>query len=367
MVTMEVCYDGMTADGRHLTQEPLFQESMMSGMNPFAHYDGYNGYNDSTFALQDCFPAIQEIMTPVAGLPVVDPFSFVSDPHCHQFHSHHQDQDQEYHHHHHHHHHPHPRQEKQQQQQPQQRQQLVFHGPYYQNEQQHVSIPGQENSSNASPELEIPSALARTTLTWVPTPTPMLPSPAPSPPFRHDRASNYAYSPVNGDCSSQPKLERNTTRPKRGPTEKKSTSPLAPRPVTTAASTGSSKKKRPQKSAVGGSKKSSMTSRMKSKEWLRNIESISKQLEAQYDNLKAEHERLLQETLRLKSDLICHAKCRDARLDAWINNEARKFVSASGRSYADGQHSPTDWGMANENRFGSMPHGAEQSWSIETI
>ncbi|KAG5985395.1 hypothetical protein E4U55_003623 [Claviceps digitariae] len=353
MVTLEVSFDGMNADGRHYIQEPLFQEPVTSEMNPFAHYNGYNGYNSSTFALQDCFPAIQEIMTPVAGLPVVDPFNFVSDQHCHHYHPHQHDANQDHHY----------RQEEQRQQQQQQQQQQVFHVPYYQNEQRHVSVPGQENSSNASPELETPNALSRTMLTWVPTPTPTLLSPAPSPSFGHDQASNYAYSPVNRNFSSEPNLGKNATQPKRKSTEKKSPSPLSPHAT---AASKNSKKKRPQKS-VEGSKKSSMTSRMKSKEWLRNIESISKQLEAQYDNLKAEHERLLQETLRLKSDLICHAKCRDARLDAWINNEARKFVGASERSYADEQRSPTHWGMPSENHFGTMSNGVEKPWSVETM
>ncbi|KAG6001496.1 hypothetical protein E4U54_001071 [Claviceps lovelessii] len=363
MATMEVCFDGMNADARHLIQDPLFQDPVMSELDSFAHYNSYNDYNDSTFALQDCFPAIQEIMTPVAGLPIVEPFSFVSEHHCHPYHPHHQDQVQDHHHHHHHRHQEEQQHQHQQHQQYQHQQQQVLHIPFYHNERHYVSMSGQENSSNASPELEIPNTLPRTTLTWVPTPTPTLQSPVPSPPFKHGQANDDKYSPSNGNSSSQPKLRKNAAQPKRKPTEKKSTSPSSPN-VPMAAKT--SKKKRPQKS-LEGSKKSSMTSRMKSKEWLRNIESISKQLEAQYDNLKAEHARLLQETLRLKSDLICHAKCRDARLDAWINNEARKFVSASGRAYGDSQHSPTDWGMPSENHFGSMPGGAEEPWCVETV
>ncbi|KAG5940069.1 hypothetical protein E4U53_007670 [Claviceps sorghi] len=348
MVTMEVCFDGMSAERRHLTRAPFVQDPMVSEMNQFTHY---NGYNDSPFALQDCFPVVHEIMTPVAGPVVVDPFNFVSDHHCHYYHSHHQNQDQD-----------HGYHQEHQQQQQQQLQQQIYHVPYYQNEQHCVPVPGQHDSANASPELETPNAVPRTTLTWIPTPTPTLQSPAPSPPFGHDQANAYPCSSADANFSSQPKLGKNATQPKRKPTEKKSATPLTP-PVMVASKT--SKKKRPQKS-VEGSKKSSMTSRMKSKEWLRNIESISKQLEAQYDNLKAEHERLLQETLQLKSDLICHAKCRDARLDAWINNEARKFVGASGRSFPNAQQSPTDWGMFSENHFGSMSNGAEDPWSVGT-
>ncbi|KAG5927284.1 hypothetical protein E4U42_002376 [Claviceps africana] len=347
MMTMEVCFDGMNTERRHLTQPPFFQDTLGSEMNQFTHY---NGYNDSTLALQDCFTPIHDIMTPVAGPVVIDPFNFVSDQHCHYYHTHHQNQGQDH------------RYHQEQQQQQQQQQQQVYHVPYYQTEQHCAPVPGQQDSANASPELEIPNALPRTTLTWVPTPTPTLQSPAPSPPFRHDQVNAYPCSSADPNSSSQPKLGKNATQPKRRTTEKKSSTPLTP-PVTVAFKT--SKKKRPQKS-MEGSKKSSMTSRMKSKEWLRNIESISKQLEAQYDNLKAEHERLLQETLQLKSDLICHAKCRDARLDAWINNEARKFVSAPGRSYDDAQPSPTDWGMSSGHHFVSMSNGAEDPWSVGT-
>ncbi|KAG6052389.1 hypothetical protein E4U17_005841 [Claviceps sp. LM77 group G4] len=344
MATLGVRFDGMTMfpGGQPYTRDSdvdeLFQHPVINEMSLLEDYNG------SALGLPDFCPATPGIVTPIAREQLVDPLNFVSDRHYHHYpddqHQHRERaysqpghprqyqwrQSQEYH--------------QQEQQQQQQQQQQLFR-PYYQNEQQYLCLPGhieaQEHNSDPRPGLEIPNATPETTLTWATTPTTQ--SPIPSSPFGHfqndHQANKDPYSPAEHSfcLSSQVELGTNPTQSTRNFIEK------SPSPYLTAAT----KRKGSQTTLQGSIKPSrTKTPRKRSKEWIRYIESTSRQLEDRYYNLKAERERLLEETLQLKSDLIAHAQCKDARLDAWISHEAHKFVGAAGSPCADAQPSPTE-------------------------
>ncbi|KAG6104411.1 hypothetical protein E4U13_008380 [Claviceps humidiphila] len=350
MATLGVRFDGMFPGAQPHTQDELFQQSVINEMNLL------EDFNDSTMGLPDFCPATPGIVSPMAREQLVDPLNFVSDRHYHRYPDHqHQHQEraysqqglhrqdqwrQEY--------HQQEQQEQQQQrrqQQQHQHQQQQLFRPYYHKEQQYACLPGHieapEHSSDARPGIEISNATPGTTLTWATTPTTVTQSPIPSSPFQNDhQANNNPYSPAEHlysfcSSSSQVELGTNPTQSTRNLTEK------SPSPRLTAATSG--RRKGSQTTLQGSNSiNPSRPPRKRSKEWIRYIEFMSSQLEDRYFNLKAEREHLLEETLRLKSDLIAHAQCRDARLDAWISHEAHKFVGTAGSPGADAQPSPTE-------------------------
>ncbi|KAG6102477.1 hypothetical protein E4U30_005954 [Claviceps sp. LM220 group G6] len=363
MATLGVRFDGMFPGGQTHTQDELFQHSVINEMNLL------EDFNDSALGLPDCCPATPGIVTPMAREQLVDPSNFVSDRHYYQYPDHqHQHQEraysqqglhrqdqwrQEY-------HQQEQEQQQQQQQQQRQQQQQLFR-PYYHNEQQYACLSGHieapEHSSDARPGIEMSNATPRTTLTWATTPTTVTQSPIPSSPFQNDHQANKdPYSPAEHLHSffsaSQVELGTNPTQSTRKYTEK------SPSPHLTAATSG---RRKGSQTTLQGCLNPSRPPRKRSKEWTRYIESVSNQLEDRYFNLKAERERLLEETLRLKSDLIAHAQCRDARLDAWISHEAHKFVGTAGSPCADAQPSPTEgvdapW-LATHNNQGPETEG----------
>ncbi|KAG6196039.1 hypothetical protein E4U35_008110 [Claviceps purpurea] len=334
MATLGVRFDGMFPGGQPHTRDELFQHPVINDMNLLEDYNG------SALGLPDFCPATPGIVTPMAREQLVDPLNFVSDRHYHHYpEDQHQHRERAYS------QQGHPRQYQWRQeyhQQEQQQQQQLFR-PYYRNEQQYLCLPGhieaQEHNSDARPglEFEIPNATPETTLTWATTPTTQSPLPIPNSPFgpfQNDHQTNKdPYSPAEHSfrSSSQVELGTNPTQFTRNSTEK------SPSPYLTAVA-----RRKGSQTTLQGSIKPSRTPRKRSKEWIRYIESMSRQLEDRYYNLKAERERLLEETLQLKSDLIAHAQCKDARLDAWISHEAHKFVGAAGSPCADAQPLPTE-------------------------
>lgn len=70
-------------------------------------------------------------------------------------------------------------------------------------------------------------------------------------------------------------------------------------------------------------------SRKKATVWTRELHATERRLDKQHQILKKEHSKLLEERCGLKNELIHHAYCNDASIDAWIQNEARRFGQKS--------------------------------------
>lgn len=70
--------------------------------------------------------------------------------------------------------------------------------------------------------------------------------------------------------------------------------------------------------------------REKKKQWVQDLESAKAELEQQHASLQAECAGLLDEATQIKNWLMEHAGCGDANIDAWIGNEAMRFVQRSG-------------------------------------
>lgn len=66
--------------------------------------------------------------------------------------------------------------------------------------------------------------------------------------------------------------------------------------------------------------------RKRKKAWTEKLEEKRSDLEAMHGELHSQYLSLLHESCTLKNHLITHAGCRDPNIDAWINNEASKFV-----------------------------------------
>lgn len=85
--------------------------------------------------------------------------------------------------------------------------------------------------------------------------------------------------------------------------------------------------------------------REKKKMYVSELEETKIGLETQHAHLQMEYNGLLGEVSGLKHHLMAHAKCNDANIDRWLNNEARRFVQTTnelfGQSFAFGQSSAT--------------------------
>lgn len=83
--------------------------------------------------------------------------------------------------------------------------------------------------------------------------------------------------------------------------------------------------------------------REKKKMYVSELEETKIGLETQHAHLQMEYNGLLGEVSGLKHHLMAHAKCNDANIDRWLNNEARRFVQTTnelfGQSFAFGQSS----------------------------
>ncbi|KAL2135062.1 hypothetical protein VTI74DRAFT_9878 [Chaetomium olivicolor] len=69
--------------------------------------------------------------------------------------------------------------------------------------------------------------------------------------------------------------------------------------------------------------------REKKKQYVSELEETKIGLEARHAELQAEYNDLVGQISHLKHLLMAHAKCNDANIDSWLNNEARKFVQTS--------------------------------------
>ena len=76
--------------------------------------------------------------------------------------------------------------------------------------------------------------------------------------------------------------------------------------------------------------------REKKKQWVQDLESAKAELEQQHASLQAECASLLDEATQIKNWLMEHATCGDANIDAWIGNEAMRFVQRSGSGAGPG-------------------------------
>ncbi|KAK3995622.1 transcription factor atf21 [Cladorrhinum sp. PSN332] len=81
--------------------------------------------------------------------------------------------------------------------------------------------------------------------------------------------------------------------------------------------------------------------REKKKMYVSELEETKIGLETQHAHLQMEYNGLLGEVSGLKHHLMAHAKCNDANIDRWLNNEARRFVQTTnelfGHSFSFGQ------------------------------
>ncbi|KEY74853.1 hypothetical protein S40285_09291 [Stachybotrys chlorohalonatus IBT 40285] len=66
--------------------------------------------------------------------------------------------------------------------------------------------------------------------------------------------------------------------------------------------------------------------RQKKKEWAQNLKDTKSMLEVQNKELHSEYDELLEQVIRMKNSLLCHATCDDPIIDRWIEVEARKYV-----------------------------------------
>ncbi|PHH62609.1 hypothetical protein CDD81_6843 [Ophiocordyceps australis] len=66
--------------------------------------------------------------------------------------------------------------------------------------------------------------------------------------------------------------------------------------------------------------------REKKKAWVAALEDTRTLLESRHSALRREHAALVAECAHIKTSLMEHANCHDANIDAWLENEAVKFV-----------------------------------------
>ncbi|KAK4229818.1 transcription factor atf21 [Podospora fimiseda] len=83
--------------------------------------------------------------------------------------------------------------------------------------------------------------------------------------------------------------------------------------------------------------------REKKKMYVSELEETKIGLETHNAHLQMEYNGLLGEVSGLKHHLMAHAKCNDANIDRWLNNEARRFVQTTneffGGTFSFGQSS----------------------------
>ncbi|TWU73727.1 hypothetical protein ED733_000187 [Metarhizium rileyi] len=88
----------------------------------------------------------------------------------------------------------------------------------------------------------------------------------------------------------------------------------------------SSKRRADTSAGIERNRVSAVEFRRKTKEWERSLENKKNLLQAKHHALTAEYTTLLRETLKLKNEVISHARCHDGRVDDWISREASAFV-----------------------------------------
>jgi len=66
--------------------------------------------------------------------------------------------------------------------------------------------------------------------------------------------------------------------------------------------------------------------RQKKKVWVNDLEAQKSEMEQKHSNLQREYTGLVDEVTQLKNQLMAHAGCGDARIDGWIETEAKRFV-----------------------------------------
>lgn len=136
---------------------------------------------------------------------------------------------------------------------------------------------------------------------------------------------------------SQPSTRRSSTKPlsrgstditppEQGPFRKRKT-----RKIKKESGTGEEDQKRNkflERNRIAASK-----CREKKKQFVSELEETKIDLEARHNHLQVEAASLMNEVGLLKHNLMLHAKCNDANIDRWINNEARKFVQTNNEMY----------------------------------
>lgn len=73
--------------------------------------------------------------------------------------------------------------------------------------------------------------------------------------------------------------------------------------------------------------------REKRKSWMTELEDAKLELEERNSRLRAEHGALQVEFNQMRALLMQHASCGDARINKWIENEAKRFVLDAGEQY----------------------------------
>ncbi|KAI4601751.1 hypothetical protein KJ359_010615 [Pestalotiopsis sp. 9143b] len=73
--------------------------------------------------------------------------------------------------------------------------------------------------------------------------------------------------------------------------------------------------------------------REKRKSWMTELEDAKLELEEHNTRLRAEHGALQVEFDQMRALLMQHASCGDARINKWIENEAKRFVLDAGEQY----------------------------------
>ncbi|PNY23313.1 Cyclic AMP-dependent transcription factor ATF-7 [Tolypocladium capitatum] len=105
--------------------------------------------------------------------------------------------------------------------------------------------------------------------------------------------------------------------------------------------------------------------REKKKQWVHDLESTKCELEQQHASLQAECAGLLEEATQIKNWLMGHAGCGDAKIDAWIGNEAMRFVQRSGSG--SGPSSGSHGGPSSGSHGGHGGHGGSRHSSIGSL
>ncbi|KND86712.1 Cyclic AMP-dependent transcription factor ATF-7, partial [Tolypocladium ophioglossoides CBS 100239] len=105
--------------------------------------------------------------------------------------------------------------------------------------------------------------------------------------------------------------------------------------------------------------------REKKKQWVHDLESAKCELEQQHASLQAECAGLLDEATQIKNWLMQHAGCADANIDAWIGNEAMRFVQRSGTAAhpaaLGSRHSSIGSLASLQSRNGSIAQSSAQT------
>lgn len=88
--------------------------------------------------------------------------------------------------------------------------------------------------------------------------------------------------------------------------------------------------------------------RQKKKEWVNSLEVTKTGLEQRNFTLHMEKRELSDEVSRMKHQLMSHSDCKDANIDLWIENEARRVVENSAQRRSS-THGLCDTGLCNHS------------------